>query len=104
VQVIDGDDHVVAITAMTAPGPQMDDERPVGPVGFAPVQGVVWLPGGATQSYRLVVTLDDVNVGDVLVGGTLSGAYTPMAEGEPAQHGQINTASEDAPVSLVPGG
>lgn len=97
----DGDD--VAIGLLTAPGPTEDDERSAaGPVGIAPVQGVVWLPGGATETYTLVLTLHDSDVGNVFVAGTLSGQYAPMAEGDPTQHGEAGTVN--GPVNLVPHG
>ena len=94
VRVLDSNDDVVAIGALTVPGTAMDDERTeAGPVGIAPVQGVVWLPGGETETYTLVIELNDADVGDVLVAGTLSGTYAPMAEGDPAQHGQLESGA-----------
>jgi len=103
VRVVNGDGDDVAIGAMTAPGPAMDDERPVGPVGIAPVQGIVWLPAGETETYTLEITLVDGDVGNVFVAGTLSGQYTPMADGDPTVHGESSSTAGD-PVSLVPAG
>ncbi|HYF44828.1 MAG TPA: S-layer homology domain-containing protein [Acidimicrobiales bacterium] len=98
VEVVDSDGTTVAIGALTAPGPEADDERTwVGPVGMAPVQGAVWLPGGTDESYTLEVTLVDADVESVLVAGVLSGQYTPMAEGDPDSFGAAN-----GPVTLVP--
>jgi hypothetical protein len=86
VKVFNSDDELVAISAMTAPGTESDDERvDTGPVGIAPVQGVAFLPGGAEETYTLVIELHDSDVGDVVVGGTLSGSYVPMAEGDPTE-------------------
>lgn len=102
-KVIDGDGNDVALGIMTVPGPASDDERTAaGPVGIAPVTGIVWLPAGTTQTYTLVLTLRDADVGNVFVAGTLGGQYTPMAEGDPTVHGEAGTVN--GPVSLVPAG
>ena len=102
VKVVDGNGNDVAIGGLTAPGLTSDDERTAaGPAGIAPVQGVVWLPAGETQTYTLVITLVDSDVGNVFVAGTLSGQYAPMAEGDPAQHGE---AASNDPVNLLPHG
>jgi hypothetical protein len=99
VRVLDSSDDVVAYGLMTTPGAAEDDERAdAGPVGIAPVQGVVWLPGGTAETYRLVLELHDSDVGDVLVAGTLSGSYAPMAEGDPVQLGDLGSGA----VSLDP--
>ena len=100
IKVVDSNDDVVALGLLTAPGAAEDDERTeAGPVGVAPVQGVVWLPGGAEETYTLVIELHDSDVANVLVAGTLSGSYAPMAEGDPAQHGGLGSGGA---VSLDP--
>jgi hypothetical protein len=102
IKVLNSADEVVAIGAMTTPGPASDDERTVGgPVGIAPVTGIVYRPGGSSETYRLVVTLQDSDVGTVFVAGTLSGDYAPMAEGDPTT--LIESGEGENPVSLVPG-
>jgi hypothetical protein len=101
--VLNSQDDVVAVGILTAPGTESDDERTgIGPAGVAPVQGIVWLPAGATETYRLVLELKDSDVGDVLVAGVLSGSYAPMADGDPAQITELG--SGDAVVSLLPQG
>jgi hypothetical protein len=96
----DGDD--VAIAFMTVPGEESDDERDgAGPVGIAPVTGIVYLPAGETETYTLEITLDDDDVAGVFVSGVLSAQYTPMAEGDPAVHGESVPADEVE--SLAPG-
>jgi hypothetical protein len=107
VSVVDGEGNDVAIGLLTAPGPLSDDERTTaGPTGIAPVQGAVWLPAGETETYTLVVELHDADVGNVFVAGTLSGQYSPMAEGEPTVHGDLapTDSAGSGPVSLVPEG
>jgi hypothetical protein len=100
--VLNSQDEVVAVGVMTARGPESDDERTgLGPAEVVPVQGVVWLPAGETETYRLVVELKDSDVGNVLVAGILSGSYAPMAEGDPALISDVG--SGDAVVSLLPG-
>jgi hypothetical protein len=101
IEVFDSEGDRVAVAAMTTPGPESDDERTwAGPVGTAPVHGAVWLPGGTSETYTLRVTLIDSDVGPVFVAGSLSGQYSPMAEGEPTVHDD----SGADPVTLVPGG
>ena len=100
IKVLNSADEVVAIGALTTPGPASDDERTFGgPVGIAPVTGIVFLPGGAEETYRLVVHLQDSDVGTVYVAGTLAGDYAPMAEGDPTTMESGSTG----PVSLAPG-
>ena len=102
--VLDGEGNDVAVGALTAPGPASDDERTTaGPAGIAPVHGVVWLPGGTTETYTLRLQLIDSDVGTVYVAGTLSGQYSPMAEGDPAVHGE-STPADPGPASLLPEG
>ena len=103
VEVVDGDGDVVALSVLTAPGPESDDERQsAGPVGIAPLSGIVFLPGGTSDTYTLVVHLVDSDVSELLVAGTLSANYAPMAEGEPTPLGGAGTA--EGPTSLVPRG
>ncbi len=100
VSVLDSEGNVVAVSVVTAPGPEADDERTwVGPAGIAPVNGVAWLPGGTSETYTLEVTLVDTDVEAVLVLGSLSGQYSPMAEGEPAV---LENGPADGPVTLLP--
>jgi hypothetical protein len=102
IKVLNSADEVVALSALTTPGPESDDERAfAGPVGVSPVTATVFLPGGSTETYRLVVTLQDSDVEAVYALGTLAGDYAPMADGEPAQ--LIESGGADAPASLAPG-
>jgi hypothetical protein len=102
VKVLDSEGNDVAMGVLTAPGPESDDERTwAGPAGIAPVHGVVWLPGGTTETYTLEITLIDADVESVFVAGSLSGQYSPMAEGEPTVHSEA--APADSLESLVPG-
>ncbi len=105
VKVRNSDGDVVALSAMTVPGPESDDERPYGgPVGITPVTGAVFLPGGVTETYTLEVTLVDADVVSVFVAGTLSGDYAPMAADEDPTTLLPTTSGGDAgPVSLAPG-
>lgn len=100
VRVRDGNGDVVALSLLTSPGPAGDDERPgAGPVGMAPLTGIVPLPGGASDTFTLEIELVDSDVGDVYVAGTLWGQYVPIAEGTPT----TESAPGSGPVSLVPG-
>lgn len=64
----------------------------------APVIAVTPLAGGVTRTYRVVATLVDTS-DDVLVGGALYVAYSPMVEGEPAT---VESAGTDPVESMVP--
>jgi hypothetical protein len=102
IKVLNSADDVVALSALTTPGPESDDERTfAGPVGVSPVTATVFLPGGSTETYRLVVTLQDSDVQAVYALGTIAGDYAPMADGEPAQ--LIESAAGQDPASLAPG-
>lgn len=104
VTIYDSSHDEVAIGALTAPGPESDDERTVfGPAALAPIHGIVWLPAGQTESYTMVFELLDSDVESVLIAGTLSAQYAPMGEGDPAQHGESAPAGGDV-VSLLPRG
>jgi hypothetical protein len=105
VHIVDSNGDDVAIGALTAPGPESDDERTsAGPAGLAPVHGIVWLPGGTTETYTLVLDLIDGDVGTVFVAGTISAQYAPMADGEPTQHGEAAPVGGAEAVSLLPHG
>jgi hypothetical protein len=85
VEVRNSEGDVVAVSVMTVPGTESDDERTfAGPVGSAPLSGIVFLPGNTEETYSLEVTLVDTDVASVFVAGTLSATYAPMAEGEPS--------------------
>jgi hypothetical protein len=100
VRVFDSEGNDVAISGLTVPGPESDDERTAaGPAGMSPLTGVVFLPGGETETYTLEMELLDGDVGSVYVAGTLSALYTPLSEGDPNQHGE---SAPSGPVSLAP--